>query len=283
MHKARTLSFYLDKAEKRRKMLNSWSVTPEGNEANSRGKALARFASRAGANSDTLKKLAFLSDFSSGSNLLKLKGQIINGEMEAFFPTEGIVQRNGDSALGISEYLGKRKVDLCIKKVLLRKNVEEEMRAEKYLRWAAQNGAPGVRERALAGLAVILGEKLKGQDSLIVRGSMLHANENAAVLRKALGKESTDMLLKERQKGGKTEHWAIVSLSACLGVGLGSAAGFLHELAAGHPELRFAIVYGIASIAAFVTVEISKARALPFLAERIGEILIERKGKTGQL
>jgi hypothetical protein len=284
MNTARTLSYYLNNADKRRGKLNHWGLKSGGAEAKGEGHALVRFAGGAGANSDTLKKLAFLTDFSSHRDLLKLKGQIVKGEMEGLFPTEMMVSRGRTSAASITEYLGIKKVDLCIRKVLLKKNVDEEMRAERYLRWAAQSGAPGVRERALAGLAIIFGEKLKNQDSLIVRGSMLHANENAAVLRKELGRERTDILLKERQKGGKTEHWAIISLSACLGMGVGSVAGFLHELgAAGRPELRFAITFGLASLAAFIAVEISRARALPFLAQRIGGMLKEREGKAGQL
>lgn len=281
MHKARTLSHYTDKAEKRRAGRNP---AYRDDETKKEADGLIKFASRAGANSETLKRLSFVADFSQKRDLLKLKKQIVGGEMETLFPSEKIVGRERNSATELSDYLGIKKVDLCIKKALRDENVEETGRAEKYLQWAARNGAPGVRERALAGIAMIVGAKLKTVDSIVVRSSMLFSDESAAVLRNELGNGNADKILKERKKGGKTEPWAIISLSACLGVGVGSAAGFLHELgAAGRPELRFAVVFGLASLAAFIAVEVSKARALPYLAERIGGMLKERERDTGQL
>ena len=284
MNTARTLSYYLNNADKRRSRLNHWGLKSGGAEAKSEGHALVRFAGGAGENSDTLKKLAFLTDFSSHRDLLKLKGQIVKGEMEEFFPTERIVGRAGGSALGVSDYLGKRKVDLCIKAAIRKENLPGERRALEYLRWAARNGAAGVRARALAGLAIIIGRRLKHEENMVVRSSMLASDESAKMLRGELGKGNAEDVLKEQQKGGKVEPWTIVSLSACLGVGVGSAAGFLRELGgASSPELRFAFVFGLASLAAFIAVEISKIRTLPFLAQRIGEMLREREGKAGQL
>ncbi len=158
MHKARTLSFYTCRAEKRRA---GWNPAYRDGETRREADELIRFASRAGANSDALKRLSFVADFSGRRDLLRLRGQIAGGEMETLFPTEKIVGKERNSAVELSDYLGIKKVDLCIKKALKDENVEETARAEKYLRWAAQNGAPGVRERALAGLAIVFGEKLK--------------------------------------------------------------------------------------------------------------------------
>lgn len=280
MHKARNLSYYTERAEKTRGRRNPAYRTDE---TKCEADRLIKFASRAGANSETLKRLSFVADFSGKNDLLKLRNQIVEGEMEELFPTEKIVGRERDSAAEISDYLGVKRVDLCIKKALGNENVEETARAERYLRWAAQNGAPGVRERALAGLATILGEKLKKEGNLVARGSMLARNESANVLKKELGNGTAESLLNEHRKGGKIVPWAVISLSGCLGVGVGSAAGFLHELMEGRFEFKFAIVYGIASLVALVALEISKARALPYLAERIGGMLKEREGKAGQL
>ncbi len=246
------------------------------------GKELLRFATRAGANSDTLKKLAFLSDFSSRSSLRKLKGQIVDGGMEELFPTEKIIMRNGESALGVSEYLGKRRVGLCVHAALHNKNVDEKEGAEEYLRWAAKNGAPGIRERALAGLAIVAGEKLKEGGNIFIRSSMLAADKSAKVLRRELGRDTADDVLERQRKGGKTELWAVSTISLCMGAGVASGLPFLKGMAEGRLEPRYAAAFLAAATVAFIAVEISKARALAFLAKRIGGML-EKKADTGQL
>ncbi len=89
-------------------------------------------------------------------------------------------------------------------------------------------------------------------------------------------------VLERQRKGGKTELWAVSTISLCMGAGVASGLPFLKGMAEGRLEPRYAAAFLAAATVAFIAVEISKARALAFLAKRIGGML-EKKADTGQL
>ncbi|MBD3397700.1 hypothetical protein GF412_01050 [Candidatus Micrarchaeota archaeon] len=186
--------------------------------------------------------------------LKEFKKRIQGGGEDGLFPVSRVMEREGDAARRLADFLGPDYVGLMEGLARSRGDIHNVSTGKKYLEWAAKHGGREVEVRALAGIAGVSADEVADGNGHFVERENIKRNGIMRVLSSKIGEKEAWGIVKGMLEAEKKEKKVVSAISFLAGACISASIAIIQGArGVGDMPTMVMLASGIAGAAAGIS------------------------------
>jgi len=212
--------------------------------------------------------------------LKKFKKRIQKGEEDGLFPGSLALERKGESAAEVADFLGTEYVGLMLRLARSRGDVHNVAFGKKYLEWAATHGSGKVKTRALAGIALVAADEVASGNGDFIERELIKKRGSMRVLSRSIGEKEAWEIVREAMGWGEIRKKIISATSFMAGICAGATALVMQGITEqrGPEVMQLIAIGGSATAGIALGISFIGKASIGAIQKRISKLLEKKSG-----